>query len=151
MQFAAMSTALLNRRLRGHYNYHGVRGNSAALYRFFAWAIRSAFKWLNRCGGKPMAVHPRRRDERGQTVDELERGEGERDAPVGRGLREMVEETLGVIGVALQALEREWAARAAPEQALQARPVRGLDPHAGIDREATAVAPATHALGRADR
>jgi group II intron reverse transcriptase/maturase len=42
----------LNRRLRGHYNYYGVRGNSAALYRFFDWAIRCTFKWLNRRGGK---------------------------------------------------------------------------------------------------
>jgi len=42
----------LNRRLRGHYNYYGVRGNSAALYRFFDWAIRCSFKWLNRRGGK---------------------------------------------------------------------------------------------------
>lgn len=42
----------LNRRLRGHYNYYGVRGNSAALYRFFDEAIRCAFKWLNRRGGK---------------------------------------------------------------------------------------------------
>ncbi len=42
----------LNRRLRGHYHYFGVRGNSAALYRFFDWAIRCTFKWLNRRGGK---------------------------------------------------------------------------------------------------
>ena len=27
----------LNRRLRGYYNYYGVRGNSAARYRFFDW------------------------------------------------------------------------------------------------------------------
>ena len=38
----------LNARLRGHYNYYGVRGNSAALYRFFKWAKACAFKWLNR-------------------------------------------------------------------------------------------------------
>lgn len=38
----------LNARLRGHYNYYGVRGNSRALYRFFTWAIACAFKWLNR-------------------------------------------------------------------------------------------------------
>jgi RNA-directed DNA polymerase len=42
----------LNVRLRGHYNYYGVRGNSEALYRFFDWATQCAFKWLNRRGGK---------------------------------------------------------------------------------------------------
>jgi RNA-directed DNA polymerase len=42
----------LNRRLRGHYNYFGVRGNSASLYRFYDWAVQCAFKWLNRRGGK---------------------------------------------------------------------------------------------------
>ena len=42
----------LNRRLRGHYNYYGVRGNSRALYRFFDWAKQCTYKWLNRRGGK---------------------------------------------------------------------------------------------------
>ncbi len=42
----------LNRRLRGHYNYYGLRGNSHWLYRFYKWAISCAFKWLNRRGGK---------------------------------------------------------------------------------------------------
>ena len=42
----------LNIRLRGHYNYYGVRGNSRSLYRFFDWAKQCAFKWLNRRGGK---------------------------------------------------------------------------------------------------
>jgi RNA-directed DNA polymerase len=42
----------LNARLRGHYNYYGVRGNSISLYRFFDWAMKCTFKWLNRRGGK---------------------------------------------------------------------------------------------------
>ncbi len=42
----------LNRRLRGHYNYFGVQGNSRSLGRFFNWAIACTFKWLNRRGGK---------------------------------------------------------------------------------------------------
>ena len=42
----------LNRRLQGHYNYYGLRGNSASLYRFYKWAIDCSFKWLNRRGGK---------------------------------------------------------------------------------------------------
>ncbi len=42
----------LNRRLKGHYNYYGVRGNSETLHRFYEWAKQCAFKWLNRRGGK---------------------------------------------------------------------------------------------------
>ncbi len=42
----------LNARLRGHYNYYGVRGNSRSVHRFSNWAMRNAFKWLNRRGGK---------------------------------------------------------------------------------------------------
>jgi RNA-directed DNA polymerase len=42
----------LNVRLRGHYNYYGVWGNSRSLQRFYDWAIYCAFKWLNRRGGK---------------------------------------------------------------------------------------------------
>jgi len=42
----------LNARLRGHYNYYGIRVNYASLNRFYQWAIGTAFKWLNRRGGK---------------------------------------------------------------------------------------------------
>jgi RNA-directed DNA polymerase len=42
----------LNRRLVGHYNYYGLRGNSNDLWRFYQTAVKSAFKWLNRRGGK---------------------------------------------------------------------------------------------------
>ena len=42
----------LNRRLRGHYNYYGVRGNHRRINRFYRWAIDCTFKWLNRRGGK---------------------------------------------------------------------------------------------------
>ena len=38
----------LNARLCGHYNYYGVRGNSHSLYRLYEWAMKCAFKWLNR-------------------------------------------------------------------------------------------------------
>ncbi len=49
----------LNARLRGHYRYYGVHGNSHALSRFVDWAIKCAFKWLNRRGGKrkSLTVH----------------------------------------------------------------------------------------------
>jgi RNA-directed DNA polymerase len=42
----------LNRRLRGHFNYYSVVGNSSSLWRFYTWATKCAFKWLNRRGGK---------------------------------------------------------------------------------------------------
>jgi group II intron reverse transcriptase/maturase len=42
----------LNRRLQGHYQYYGLRGNSESIYRFYRWAKECAFKWLNRRGGK---------------------------------------------------------------------------------------------------
>jgi RNA-directed DNA polymerase len=42
----------LNRRLIGHYNYYGLRGNSRDLWRFYQHAVECAFKWLNRRGGK---------------------------------------------------------------------------------------------------
>lgn len=42
----------LNRRLNGHYNYYGLRGNSRSLWRVYQWAMECAFKWLNRRGGK---------------------------------------------------------------------------------------------------
>ena len=42
----------LNIRLRGPYNYYGVKYNYQSLQRFFKWAIECTFKWLNRRGGK---------------------------------------------------------------------------------------------------
>lgn len=42
----------LNSRLRGHYQYYGIRGNADSLHRFFKWAKDCVFKWLNRRGGK---------------------------------------------------------------------------------------------------
>jgi len=53
----------VNARLRGHYNYYGVRGNSESLYRFFKWAMDCAFKWLNRRGGKRRSFTRMRFDE----------------------------------------------------------------------------------------
>ena len=42
----------LHARLRGHYNYYGVRGNARSLNRFFQWAMDGAFTWRNQRGGK---------------------------------------------------------------------------------------------------
>lgn len=42
----------LHARLRGHYNYDGVRGNARSLTRFFHGAMDYTFTWRNRRGGK---------------------------------------------------------------------------------------------------
>jgi hypothetical protein len=42
----------LNGRLRGHFNYYGVAGNSSSLWRVHNRAIKCAFKWPNRRGGR---------------------------------------------------------------------------------------------------
>lgn len=38
----------VSRKLRGYWNYYGVRGNSQSLSRFYEQCQRSLFKWLNR-------------------------------------------------------------------------------------------------------
>jgi len=38
----------LNRRLVGHYNYYGLRGNSQSIWRYYHDVIGVSFKWLNR-------------------------------------------------------------------------------------------------------
>jgi group II intron reverse transcriptase/maturase len=45
----------LNRRLQGHYNYYGVRGNHRRIDRFYWWAVQCMYKWLNRRGGKQVS------------------------------------------------------------------------------------------------
>jgi hypothetical protein len=39
---------VINAKLRGHYNYYGVRGNSQSLWTFYFRVIEKCFKWLNR-------------------------------------------------------------------------------------------------------
>ena len=39
---------VLQAKLRGHYQYYGVSGNSRAIHRFYALTVRLVLKWLNR-------------------------------------------------------------------------------------------------------
>lgn len=39
---------VINAKLRGHYNYYGVRGNSQSLWNYYYRVIEICFKWLNR-------------------------------------------------------------------------------------------------------
>jgi group II intron reverse transcriptase/maturase len=38
----------LNQKLRGYYNYYGIRGNSRSIGRFYKMVTEQLFKWLNR-------------------------------------------------------------------------------------------------------
>ena len=38
----------LNRKLRGHYNYYYLRGNSSSVWLFYRVVVQKVFKWLNR-------------------------------------------------------------------------------------------------------
>jgi retron-type reverse transcriptase len=38
----------LKRKLRGYYNYYGIKDNSRGLKQFYTLAMKSLFKWLNR-------------------------------------------------------------------------------------------------------
>ena len=39
---------ILNAKLRGHYQYYGVRGNARSLWKFYDEVMKMVFKWLNR-------------------------------------------------------------------------------------------------------
>src|SRR2546428_1185378 len=50
--------AVLSRKLRGHYSYYGITGNSVAITRF-RHEVRSRWrKWLNRRGGRSYMSWP---------------------------------------------------------------------------------------------
>lgn len=53
----------LNRKLVGHYNYYGLRGNSLSMRSFFSVVRESVFKWLNRRGGKRKSFNGSRFDQ----------------------------------------------------------------------------------------
>ena len=38
----------LSRKLRGYWNYYGVRGNSESMSYFYYQCLQRLFKWLNR-------------------------------------------------------------------------------------------------------
>lgn len=40
--------SVLQAKLRGHYQYYGIRGNMRAIGRFYSVAVRLSLKWLNR-------------------------------------------------------------------------------------------------------
>ena len=91
-----------------------------------------------------VAVGPRRRDECGEAVEQLQRGEAQRSGAAGTGWRCFVEQVLRVKFV--QPVQGERWPGAIAQQALTSGTVSGLDAHRGVDREAAAVFPCRHHL-----
>ena len=77
-------------------------------------------------------------------VDELQRGEGQRGAPVALGLGQAIEDPL--IVDLFDALKGEGRAGAIAQQPFQSGPVVAGDAHASVEREA-AVVPHKHVAG----
>lgn len=89
-----------------------------------------------------------RRDESGQPIQELERGEPEHGAPVGRGPGQAIADlTLGLPVAPLEPLERERRPGAVAEQSLESGPVVGFDADRGVEGEASGVIPGEHVAG----
>ena len=99
-----------------------------------------------------VAVHPGRGNEPGEALQELERGEEDFGAPVGRGPGEAIEQPGlgrgegGRAAQGVEALEGEGWPGTVTDQALDARPVVALDADGGVDAEAAGALPGEHAL-----
>ena len=99
-----------------------------------------------------VAVDVGRGNEPGQAREELERGEEEDRAPVGRGLGQPVQqagvgrvEGVEAVGGA-EAHERKRRPSAVTHEALEAGPVVVLDPYGGVDRKPAAALPGGHVV-----
>ena len=91
-----------------------------------------------------VAVQPRRRDQGDEVVYELQRGEGQRGAPVASGLGQAIDDPL-IVGL-FDALKGEGRACAVAQQPFQSGPVVAGDTHASIERKPT-VLPGQHVAG----
>ena len=89
-----------------------------------------------------VAVDARRWHQRGNLVDQFERGQHQGAGSVRARLGDVVEQMLGVVLV--QMLEGERRAGAVAQQPFPPGPVGALDAHRGVEREAAAVVPAAH-------
>jgi hypothetical protein len=89
-----------------------------------------------------VAVEARRREQRGQPLDQFQGREPQLGATIGLGLGETIDELL--VAKLLEPLQGEGWARAVAQQPLQAGAVGAYDPDRSIQREASAVVPAGH-------
>ena len=100
-----------------------------------------------------MAMDPRGRDELGEGLEELERGEQQLGAAVDVRLGEAVDQAAlgrgkGGAGIeCVQTFEREGRAGTVADESLDPGTVLGLDAHGGVDAEAARALPCEHAGG----
>ena len=87
-------------------------------------------------------MHARGWHQRGNLVDQFERGQHQGAGSVRARLGDVVAQMFGVVLV--QMIEGERRAGAVAQQPFPTRPVGAFDAHRGVEREAAAVRPAAH-------
>ncbi len=87
-------------------------------------------------------MDPRRRNESGEAVDQLQWGQDLWATAAGAGAGVLVDQVLGI--PLLQPSQGERRAGAIPQQSLQPWPVCGFDAYRGVHGEAAAVGPSLH-------
>jgi hypothetical protein len=92
-----------------------------------------------------VAVYARWRDECGEAVEQLQRGQDLRAVPARTLVGALVEQVLGIEFV--QPVRGEGWPGAIAQQALTSGAVSGRDAYRGVDGEAAAVFPLPHRLG----
>ncbi len=83
-----------------------------------------------------MAMDPRRRDEGGEAVDQLQRGKELWAAAARAGFAGVVKQAFGI--ECAEPVQGEWWAGAVTQQSLPPQPIRGLDAHRGARSSAGA-------------
>jgi len=99
--------------------------------------------------GIVMPVTSRRRNQRGEPVEQLERGEGELGLAGGQRLGEAIADVL-IGAVPGESFTGEGGTGAVAQQPFEAGAVRSLDQDGGVQREPAAVAPAGEVGGDLD-
>ena len=94
-----------------------------------------------RASSRAQWIEARRRHQRGEPVEQFERGQGEFGLAGGLGPGQAVAD--GLVGaVPAEPLADEGGSGAVAQQPFEAGAVLGLDAHGGVQREAAAVTPA---------
>jgi len=93
-----------------------------------------------------MSMPARRRDQRGESVEQFERGEGELGLAAGQGLGQSVADRL-VVTLPGEPRAGEGRSGAVAQQSFEAGAILGLEAHGGVQREPAAVVPAGNLRG----
>ena len=91
-----------------------------------------------------MPMPARRRNQRGEAVEQFQRRQHQADAAAGTGLDALVDQMLGIDFA--QPLQCKRRPGAVAQQTFQAGAVMGLDAHLGVDRETCVMCPLGHGL-----